>query len=560
MEEGQGEDRVEGRAELRAEGRRAGVWAGRLAGRSLASIEASVLGLLALAGRLAHLDHAPYVDELNHVLAARSLLENGTMRIGGGEAVYERAALFTRLVAELFRVFGEGLVVARIPAVIAGTALVVLLFLWVRSFAGRAAAWIAGLLLAFSPGAIYLSQQSRFYTMHAVFFLAGTIAVLALVRGPRGGARTAALAALAAGLFAAAAHLQVLTVVGVGGIGLWLLLAAAPRAKDRLKAARSSLRFVLPLVLAALLLLAFLAERDAIAACWRFFQRYDLWAAADRGNVRYYHWLFLEQYPTLWTLFPVLAVLALRARRREIGFSLLLFATAFAAQSLAAWKSERYLFYAMPFFFAVAGVGVAEAVPWLRSSAESLFRAPPIRATAALARLLAGTTLAFALVFALAGNGAFSMSARMLSGGDGDWPFARRYRGEADWKAAAEMFRPSLGEEAVVGSSDLKTLYYFGRVDYCLSLDLLDGPRGRLPEFTPHWKTGAVLISHAESLEKVMEARPTGLVLLETQQIGASWGVPRPVIELLERRATEIPLPKSWRLRAFRWGGSPPSS
>jgi hypothetical protein len=47
--------------------------------------------LLALATRLPHLDHVPHKDELNHVLAARALLERGTLEIVAGAAPYDRA-------------------------------------------------------------------------------------------------------------------------------------------------------------------------------------------------------------------------------------------------------------------------------------------------------------------------------------------------------------------------------------------------------------------------------------------------------------------------------------
>ena len=89
--------------------------ASRLRGATIAA--PLVVFAIALIARLIGLHHTPYVDELNHVMAAHSLLERGTLELAPGGEPYTRARLFTYLVAALFRVFGESLAVARMPAV-----------------------------------------------------------------------------------------------------------------------------------------------------------------------------------------------------------------------------------------------------------------------------------------------------------------------------------------------------------------------------------------------------------------------------------------------------------
>ena len=96
---------------------------------------ALILFLLALAVRLIHLARSPHRDELFHVMAALSLLADGDLSVDGGSP-YNRAWSFTYLIAGLFRLFGESLVVARLPGVLAGAGLVAILFLWVRKNAG----------------------------------------------------------------------------------------------------------------------------------------------------------------------------------------------------------------------------------------------------------------------------------------------------------------------------------------------------------------------------------------------------------------------------------------
>jgi hypothetical protein len=145
----------------------------------------------------------------------------------------------------------------------------------------------------------------------------------------------------------------------------------------------------------------------------------------------------------------------------------------------------------------------------------------------------------------------------MVSGSDADWPFARTYRGEPDWRAAAGRLGAERGEGAVlVASSDLKAVYYFSGIDYILSRDLLGDSRGMREEFAPHWKTRVPVVSEAESLRRIVETHPRGLVIVEKKQLRTSWGVPAPAADFLERNLEEIPLPPEWRLRAFGWDRS----
>jgi hypothetical protein len=73
--------------------------------------------------RLINLGSPPEFDELYTVLAAQGCLVDGEPQIA--EGLYDRARLYTILVAVFFDWFGESLVVARIPSVIAGSLLVV---------------------------------------------------------------------------------------------------------------------------------------------------------------------------------------------------------------------------------------------------------------------------------------------------------------------------------------------------------------------------------------------------------------------------------------------------
>ncbi|MDQ2929248.1 MAG: glycosyltransferase family 39 protein [Gemmatimonadota bacterium] len=508
---------------------------------------------IALAARLVGLHHTPYVDELNHVMAAHSLLERGTLELTPGGEPYTRARLFTWLVAALFRVFGESLAVARIPAVIAGAALVTALFAFVRSAAGRAAAWTAAMLFCFQPESLYLSELARFYTIQTLCFFGGAVFVYRAVTTPALSlARLAQLAVGALLLFLLALHLQVITIVGIAGVLAWALL-------DRARATLS--RSHIPAALAALVIVAaiglFALHRGLFANQLALFTYVDQWAAQNRHNVRFYHEIFLDQYATLWTLFPLLALLAIKRNARAALFALIPFVVAFVAHSLAAWKAERYLFSVMPLFFAIAGMGIAEGAarvrPALTSVVDSTLDWLAGRATTPRARQISLALLATVIAaFALIGNGATSYAIKMLRTSDADWQLALLYRGEPDWDAAHATLAPAADSAAVViSSSELKSLYYLHRADVLLGVGYLDSPRK--PEYFIFRKLARPVVSTVASLEELRACYPTGLVVAEHGQWRTPWSIQPAVADYIAATMDSVPLAPQTRLMAWRW-------
>ena len=121
-------------------------------------------------------------DELYHFLAAQCWLAEGQLRIADG--IYERTALFTIFLAQWLGLFGESLVVARLPSLIAGVALVVLVFLWTRTVAGNLAAVIAALLLALGPGERPDQPVYPFLRPARLLFWLGAVGAYRLVTSP----------------------------------------------------------------------------------------------------------------------------------------------------------------------------------------------------------------------------------------------------------------------------------------------------------------------------------------------------------------------------------------
>ena len=128
--------------------------------RAFARVNVRGIGAMALAATLGCallalltrplLGHPPLYDELLHVFAARGLLTTGEPAIG--EGLYDRAELFSWLVAAAFHNFGDSMVAARLPAWLAALALVAVTGAWVVRRAGLVAGISAALLLAVKIG------------------------------------------------------------------------------------------------------------------------------------------------------------------------------------------------------------------------------------------------------------------------------------------------------------------------------------------------------------------------------------------------------------------------
>jgi hypothetical protein len=526
--------------------------------------EVALVAALALSVRLVFLDHTPHEDEINHVLAARALIEDGSRSIAGGPP-YDRAWVYTYLVAGMLAVFGDSLVVARLPAVAFGSLLIVGLFLWVRAVAGRTGAWVAALLLVFSPVGIEQSQWVRFYTLQALLvFVAAAAAYRLLSPPPLPRAEKLGVMGAACGAILLAVHLQITTAVAVAGLLLWTGLIIGRRQLVRIRDRRARLRIVLAAATLAVVLAVAFAYTETAGTILERLRFADMWAEANRYNFRFYHFLLLDQYPALWATFPLAILAALAFRPRAALLCTCMFGIALVFHSVAAWKAERYIFYALPFFFALWGIAIQAALPWARGRvgallAWSLRRPVSLRSTSA-------ATYAFLIgcaLFMAAGSGAASYSYKMLTVSDADWRWflVAPYRGWPDWEAAARELEPVAREaEVVLASSEINALWALGRVDLILRRSRRTAV---LSEFERWWKVPVPVISTAESLNAVMACNESGLVVIERNHWRNDWGVPAATADFILERLERVPLSDRYRLMAFTWehaGGRTPKT
>lgn len=518
--------------------------------------EAALLALIALAVRLPHLEVAtPWYDDFYHLLAARSWLVDGTLGIVEGE--YTRAALFTRLVAESLRLFGDSFIAGRLPALVAGTLWVVAVFAWFRHLAGPVAGWTAGLLFALDPGAVALSQWVRFYTLHGLMVWLGAICFYHLITSKLDRRRSTLLGVGAVASFSVALHLQTTTVLAVGAAGLWAAaiilrglpawLADGPHAERRRWVAAAA-------ALALLGVGAWFAGSGRVAALWARYTTPFFWMeGSTEDDPRWFFWWFAIRYPTLWTLLPVAMAVAVARFVRPALFSLVMFFVPFVAVSFGPAPQERYLYFALPFFFGLWALALATLLPAFQKIVERTVAAmTPWAWPPAVQRRAASALVALGLLFVASQNEAPRLTTRLVFPGSGERPYR-----EADWSMVLPELRALTDSADVVLSSYvLKPLYYFGRGDFHLSwTETAEAgfADGEPIEFSRDPRTGLPGISSPESVAAVMECYESGLILTERFHLNRAHLVPEATTKFIVERIEEVPMPPESWVVAYRW-------
>jgi hypothetical protein len=510
--------------------------------------------LLVLIGSLALFcvnldDGLPVHDELYHLLAARGLLETGEPRIA--EGIYTRGYLYTWVVAQSFRLLGDGLLAGRLPAAVSMAALTMALFLWLRATAGTAAAWIAALLFATSPFAIGVAQFARFYGPQSLAFFLAAIAMPAVLRGPGGLPRRALLGAGALALLLLATHLQETTLLGMVGLAVWACLAVGlPWLADPLVPWRHKLLGMSGLLVLGLGAAGGLWATGELGSLWARYRWTALFNEGNGDRFWYYHaWLSLF-YPSLWPATGLLGLIAVVARPVPGLLALAVFAVSFLLNSFAGGKGLRYLAYAYPFLFALWGIGIAELWPRLRDLLSRLAGetgpALGIDRAQGLGRVLAGLAVAFLLL----ANPAWLRSVSLLA--DVTIPPEEPY---VRWRQAEPALAPWLNRvETVVTTAELETLYHLGRYDVLLSRSRLEeqAPERR-HEMAPDWRTGRPIISRRDTLARLMDCTASGLLISHRLHWQATFQADAAAKALIEERGRPLPLPASSLIMAWTW-------
>lgn len=517
------------------------------------------MAVAALLVRLAHIDHAPIYDELYHLLAARSFIEEGDLCIADCGAPYNRAALYTFMVAAFMKLGGPTLVAARLTSVLAGVGWVLAVYAWTRRVAGKTAGLSAGLLMCLAPGAIFLSQVARFYIVHGLIVWIACGATFFAVTGASHGMKRGLVAMSAIFGFVIAYYFQVTSLIPLAAALAWTGSYLAVRHRAAIAPFLRRPIGVLGLVLLLAAVVATAARTELGTSLWSTYRWTTRWAMEDQSDVRFFHHWFIENYAVLYTLLPVAILVSVSRFREATTYAVTLFAFCFLAHSFSGFKATRVFYYFVPFFFAVWGMALGVLLPELWKKTAEALRGVGL-ATGSVSTRVAAVLVGLAALFAAFTTEAWNTTLKMVTRGDEDWPASKPpYRGYADWPAAAgELRELSRGAEVVLSSDALPAYFYLGRVDGAVSVNqLFDDTRGPepAPEFRIDWRGGWPVFSTAESMALVMKCYRSGVFIAQTWSLDNPAGVPTETTAFVKQYMENVPVPSGWKLQVFRWTG-----
>jgi hypothetical protein len=505
--------------------------------------------LLALLLFSFNLDRAPHPDELYHLLAAQHLLETGRPAIGEGE--YWRGILHTWMVALSYEAFGEGLVSGRIPPVLLVALVAPILFLWVRREAGLLAAWLTAVLFISSPFTVEIAQFSRFYALQMLFFVLGGICFFYALTAAASTPRRVALGVSAVLLLALCVWLQITTLVGMVGFGVWAAAVLVQRVFFTASTSPAVRVGVVALLVGGVAVVgALVTLTDALELGLAVYRETNLSSMARQDEFWFYHVRFLLFYSTLWSLVGLLALFAVVHSPRLAWFAIAVFSVSFLLMSFAGSKNTRYLSFAPPFLAIVWGVGLAYVLPPLRrfvAAAWARFMetlALPQR----LRSIVGGAFAVSVLAVVVLTNPFWLRTATVIAdvAVPGETPATQ-------WRVAREALAPwTAGADIMITMDDLGAIYFLGRADVNFNpskLQELDDYR----EFGRDSRTGRPTISTPESLKQLLECFQSGFVVSPIARWNDSLLISEEVHGLVSTHAQPIELPDESQLYAWGW-------
>jgi uncharacterized membrane protein len=317
-----------------------------------------------------------FTDEIYHVIAARSIIDSGEPIFPNGKA-YTRALPYTYLVAGVFKIYGISELTARLPSVLFGLALLVVLFLTVQKWFGWLPAIIGLTIMAFSPHIVELSRWCRMYSAFQLFYF---VSLICFFIGFEPGSEKLNphrknniikwfqkryelnlfyLVAFTI-FFAISLKLHVLTLTLVPGILGYVFICFIVDLKQNGFSLALKTKYFLFLAMAALCgLVALIYDSTLFYRFTDYFSHMPIWLRDASFSYKYYIWFFLENYPSLFIVLPISALYIIKSAPK-IGLylvvSLLVPLTIFSFFSL---KDQRYIAHLLAVFAIVVAPFIA---------------------------------------------------------------------------------------------------------------------------------------------------------------------------------------------------------
>ncbi|MDZ7372489.1 MAG: glycosyltransferase family 39 protein [candidate division KSB1 bacterium] len=410
-----------------------------------------------------------WVDEVNHVLAARDLVVGRSPVFPSGEP-NDRAILYSKLVALSFRLFGEGEGPARVPSAVFGVLAIPLTYLVGSLFGSRRIALLAAFLVTFSHFEIGWSRLCRMYTVFQVAFLLAVWAFLPLFwevvridrrsipKGVRAARVAVGLVALALGT---AVHILTTEIVAILYVYLLVLVGLESLQNRRVKLALWQAAVLVGGIVGLVVGVLVPPARERLLWVLQYKPAWAGWGMAVDSH--YYFWFLSESKRWPLLSFFLIGILSVVARNDRKGwFWVVAFLLPVGLHTfLFSYRLSNYIFHVFPFFLMGAATGFVRVAEWLAAEmAQSSWRHLRRASLERLALILTIGWLPLTVWFRYG----IKVSQIGEAGDNGA-------EGHNNWKGATRFVQQHLRQgDRIMSTLPLTVQYYLGRCEYNLNL------------------------------------------------------------------------------------------
>lgn len=482
-----------------------------------------------------HLDHPPHFDEMYHMLAAESNKAEGSYRILDGE--YTRASLYTKIIASRMYLFENSLESARFINIIFSVIMVIGIVFVVGVFFNTYVAVLVGTFMATNPEIVTSAHTVRFYTLHSGIFFAFAALFLYIFLNWKDKWNLNFLFGIPAMLvlFCIAYHLQVTTIIGIGGMMIGFFIANVYEICSWFKQIKIVKKICYIFLLIGILICGAIILNDKLIALVSTFKSYPEWASTHASNKLYYYYIFEQWYPALWPLMPIFFVLSFIQWPKETIYISSIFIVTLIFLSFAPQKGTRYICFALPFAFMPLSAGIVVLGNALIFYVKKINTILSKRTFSMMYFPLISLAI---ILFVITQPVVRSSYGLIAHGNPSDFYYNLH---QPDWEMARNSLKSQItGEYTLVASAGIKSAYYFGDYSYDINKSLVaETDTGR--EFGLDLRTGRRAISSPSSLEYILNNCTPVIVILEAKHIKGI-AVDRDIVNVLEKHGNRINL------------------
>ena len=409
-----------------------------------------------------------FIDELYHVYAANSYNENGQFNLPSGEE-YTVAKVYTYLVAMIFTIMGVSEYSARLPSLIIGLNLTLMIGFITTKLFNKTIGLFVVLLLLFSPLQIYYNQECRMYTaLQFVFFVHILLIYFIFKKLPYNEITLRMshsfkntlqyigfiFAILLSGVVCL--YLHTIYILLIPGLITYLLIIAIE--KIFLKNKLGHLFYIVfPFFILALIGLTLLIGQKFLTEVYNAFLYLPKWSAKNAESIHYYLTVLrCNSSPILFFLIPIGMVVVVY-RFNKVGlYFVIIFSVPFMLLSILPVKAPRYILFIYP----MAMIFIAAVFNELINILTKIITEKRV----VKFKKIFEHTLIVLLCFLIFANYQYEKIIK--------WNFLPV---KPDWKKVGETLKNKIEKnDLVISDNPIATLYYLGRADFSLDESLLD--------------------------------------------------------------------------------------